>query len=113
MVSSKDNGERAAPQSLVVADSRAVVPRATINIWSETVETIAFYLSLGSLKHLLYDIMAGCVACSKPLTLYIEYDEEDAGSSSANTGSYVDDDVQLQCGCHFHWSVHLGLFNWR
>ena len=61
--------------------------------------------------------MAKCVACYKPLTLYIEPDDEDdednmGGSSSANSGSYVDDDVQLQCGCHFHWSVRLVLLNW-
>lgn len=54
--------------------------------------------------------MAKCVACHRPLTLYIEPDEEDedetmGGSASANTGTYVDDDVQLQCGCHFHWFV--------
>ena len=62
--------------------------------------------------------MATCVACQKPLTLYIEPEEEDedetmGASTSANDGSYVDDDVQLQCGCHFHWSVHLVLLNWR
>lgn len=62
--------------------------------------------------------MTVCVACQNPLTLYIEPGEEDedetlGGSASANTGSYVDDDVQLQCGCHFHWSVHLVLLNWR
>lgn len=61
--------------------------------------------------------MAKCVACHKPLTLYIAPDEEDedetmGGSASANTGSYVDDDVQLQCGCHFHWSVRLVLLYW-
>ena len=55
--------------------------------------------------------MATCVVCNKPLTLYIEPADEDEegqtmeGSASADTGSYVDDDVQLQCGCHFHWSV--------
>ena len=58
--------------------------------------------------------MAKCVTCHKPLILDIELDEDDedetmGGSASANTGSYVDDDVQLQCGCHFHWSVHLVL----
>lgn len=62
--------------------------------------------------------MAVCVACQKPLTLYIEPGEEDedetmGGSASDNTGSYVDDDVELQCGCHFHWSVHLVLLNGR
>ena len=58
--------------------------------------------------------MAQCVACHDPLTLYVGHDgeEEDetmGGSTSMNTGSYVDDDVQLQCGCHFHWSVDLAL----
>ena len=60
--------------------------------------------------------MAACVACHKALVLYLDPEEEDGeedeedeameGSASANPGSYVDDDVQLQCGCHFHWSVH-------
>ena len=54
-----------------------------------------------------------CVACHKTLILYIDSAEEDEegedmeSSASANARSYVDDDVQLQCGCHFHWSVHL------
>jgi len=55
--------------------------------------------------------MALCVACQKPLTLLIEPEEEDEdesmGGSSVDAGSYVDDDVQLECGCHFHWSVAL------
>ena len=67
--------------------------------------------------------MALCVACNKPLTLFIESAEEDEemetmeGSASANTGSntgsYVDDDLQLQCGCHFHWSVHYSKWKGR
>ena len=61
--------------------------------------------------------MAKCVACHNPLTLYVDHDEEEedetmGGSTIMNTGSYVDDDVQLQCGCHFHWSVDLALSNW-
>ena len=57
--------------------------------------------------------MAECVVCRKPLTLFIESEEEDEdedkamASSSAPAGSYVDDDVQLECGCHFHWFVTL------
>jgi len=54
--------------------------------------------------------MATCVTCQKPLTLYIEPEDDDedermVSGSSANAGSYVDDDVEMQCGCHFHWSV--------
>lgn len=69
------------------------------------------------LGHKAIATMAKCVACHQRLTLYVEPDEEDdeetmGGSSSANTGSYVDDDVQLQCGCHFHWSVRLVLLSW-
>ena len=61
--------------------------------------------------------MAACVVCHRPLTLYIEPDEENedesmVGSANAKTGSYLDDDVQLQCGCHFHWSVHLVSLRW-
>ena len=62
--------------------------------------------------------MAECVTCHNPLTLYVEHDEEEedetmGGTTIMNTGSYVDDDVQLQCGCHFHWSVDLALSNRR
>ncbi|KAK4694336.1 hypothetical protein P7C71_g3232, partial [Lecanoromycetidae sp. Uapishka_2] len=53
--------------------------------------------------------MAQCVACSKPLTLFIEPEVEDTSGSVSSIGSYVNDDVQLQCGCHFHWSVRQQL----
>lgn len=54
--------------------------------------------------------MAVCVDCKKHLKILVEPEEEDedevmVAASSANTGCWVDDDVQLQCGCHFHWSV--------
>ena len=52
-----------------------------------------------------------CVTCQQPLILLIEPDEEDEnlirGQSSYNAETHVDDDVQLECGCHFHWSVPL------
>lgn len=55
-----------------------------------------------------------CAKCQNPLTLEVDYsDDEDvsmgAGSSSAaaqNTQT-VPDDVALNCGCHFHWYVQL------
>ena len=51
-----------------------------------------------------------CVSCHNPLTLLVESDEvvEDsfvAGAGPSDQDSYVDDDVLMQCGCHFHWSV--------
>lgn len=48
-----------------------------------------------------------CVSCRDPLTVYIENDEENEDADMAGAaGSYVADDVQLQCGCHFHWFVY-------
>lgn len=55
-----------------------------------------------------------CAKCQNPLTLEVDYsDDEDvsmgAGSSSAaaQTTQTVPDDVALNCGCHFHWYVPL------
>jgi hypothetical protein len=55
--------------------------------------------------------MSVCVSCNKPLEVEIDNEEEDdyeqAGSSSgkgpAPEPETVPDDVQLTCGCHFHW----------
>lgn len=64
-----------------------------------------------TLQHHIYLEMSLCVACSKPLTVEIEADEDEqyemAGSSSGKAPAAepetVPDDVQLNCGCHFHW----------
>lgn len=55
--------------------------------------------------------MATCVACQRPLVLELEPDEDEdiemGGSSSGKAPALepetVPDDVQLNCGCHFHW----------
>lgn len=57
--------------------------------------------------------MSVCVACQKPLEVEIEADEEDeeyeqpsgpsSGKAPAAGPEVVPDDVQLTCGCHFHW----------
>ena len=44
---------------------------------------------------------AACVSCQLPLTLQVEHDEE--GVESMEEAGEVDDDLQVQCGCHFHW----------
>lgn len=58
---------------------------------------------------------ASCVSCDKALELRIELDEEDdepmRGSSNSIQENYVDDDVHMQCGCHFHWSVKCDNLN--
>ena len=51
-----------------------------------------------------------CKACRHPLTVLVTSespnDEHLAGASSSTGYDYtVDDDVELQCGCHFHWFV--------
>ena len=55
--------------------------------------------------------MAVCVACQEPLTLRIDEGGEDEGSDPpvvrSSSDSYVDDDVYLRCGCHFHWQCLL------
>lgn len=61
--------------------------------------------------------MATCAACKEPLTVDIEPDDEDEDegvSTTASSGAAVGtktvpDDVELTCGCHFHWFVVLGL----
>lgn len=55
--------------------------------------------------------MSVCVSCHQPLVLAIEPDEDEdvqMGASSSGKASVpepetVPDDVQLNCGCHFHW----------
>ena len=53
--------------------------------------------------------MSACAKCENPLTLEIEADDStdmelEAGSSKvAYTVTTVPDDVELSCGCHFHW----------
>ncbi|KAF2835193.1 hypothetical protein M501DRAFT_471518 [Patellaria atrata CBS 101060] len=60
-----------------------------------------------------------CVACQKPLTLEIEQESEDedmqmegvvGSSSSAAQPNTVPDDIELGCGCHFHWQCLLDAY---
>lgn len=60
--------------------------------------------------------MASCAACREPLTVAVEADsgdDDDSGeqamaaaiSNAVVTDTVVPDDVELPCGCHFHWFV--------
>lgn len=44
-----------------------------------------------------------CSACQEPLLVLIDSDSEDEDSKTASVGESVPDDVELPCGCHFHW----------
>ncbi|KAH7324444.1 hypothetical protein B0I35DRAFT_348096 [Stachybotrys elegans] len=46
--------------------------------------------------------MSLCKACEEPLVIRI--DEDEAGDAAADT---VPDDLELPCGCHFHWQCLL------
>lgn len=61
--------------------------------------------------------MASCAACKEPLTVTVELDTGDgqnsgdeamaASSGTAAVTETVPDDVELPCGCHFHWfAIH-------
>lgn len=57
--------------------------------------------------------METCKACGTPLTVLIQHEDSEehdgylpnASSSASKQGVLVDDDVELKCGCHFHWWV--------
>lgn len=57
--------------------------------------------------------METCKTCGTPLTVLIQHEDgeehdgflPDASSSASKQGDLVDDDVELRCGCHFHWCV--------
>jgi len=53
--------------------------------------------------------MATCKSCGQALVLELDPDDFDEATSSVAGGSptVVPDDLELPCGCHFHWYVVL------
>ncbi|WYZ42040.1 hypothetical protein EsH8_V_000935 [Colletotrichum jinshuiense] len=51
---------------------------------------------------------AVCKACEDPLVISIEPDSEDEGQAGDEPQN-VPDDLELPCGCHFHWQCLLDL----
>lgn len=57
--------------------------------------------------------METCKACGATLTVLIPHEDNEeqdaylpgASGTASKQGVLVDDDVELQCGCHFHWWV--------
>ncbi|KAF1836392.1 hypothetical protein BDW02DRAFT_567139 [Decorospora gaudefroyi] len=62
--------------------------------------------------------MSGCVICNKPLEVEIEHNSDPENENGASSSSKalaaapetVPDDVQLTCGCHFHWDCLLSAY---
>lgn len=53
-----------------------------------------------------------CAACEEPLLLSIESDSEDESTNGKAQHQHenVPDDVELSCGCHFHWECFLDAY---
>jgi hypothetical protein len=47
--------------------------------------------------------MSHCKACEEPLVLRLGEDDEDRNEGGAAAEETVPDDLELPCGCHFHW----------
>ncbi|KAK5946133.1 hypothetical protein PMZ80_000273 [Knufia obscura] len=50
-----------------------------------------------------------CAACEEPLLVLVDSDSEE-DSKDAATPESVPDDVELNCGCHFHWECFLDAY---
>jgi hypothetical protein len=48
-----------------------------------------------------------CKACNDPLVLRLGEDDEDPNQSGTGAEETVPDDLELPCGCHFHWQCFL------
>ncbi|KAK1673802.1 hypothetical protein BDP55DRAFT_730285 [Colletotrichum godetiae] len=50
---------------------------------------------------------AACKACEDPLIITIDPDSEDEDNQTGDEPQNVPDDLELPCGCHFHWQCLL------
>jgi ferredoxin len=44
-----------------------------------------------------------CATCQEPLVLEVEPDSDFEESKAPAQVESVPDDVELSCGCHYHW----------
>ena len=44
-----------------------------------------------------------CASCHDTLWLEIEPDSDDEDSKAPAKSEAIPDDVELSCGCHYHW----------
>lgn len=54
-----------------------------------------------------------CAACQEPLLVLVESDSENEGSKNTAVPESVPDDVELNCGCHFHWYACLTITEYQ
>lgn len=47
--------------------------------------------------------MSVCKECEEPLVLRLDEEDPDEAGPSDNSTETVPDDLELRCGCHFHW----------
>ncbi|KAK2021162.1 hypothetical protein LX32DRAFT_646680 [Colletotrichum zoysiae] len=52
---------------------------------------------------------AVCKACEDPLVIVLEPESDDEESHAVDDTQTVPDDLELPCGCHFHWQCLLDL----
>ena len=52
-----------------------------------------------------------CSTCHEPLLLEIEADSDVEDSKAPAASESIPDDVELTCGCHFHWECFLEAYN--
>lgn len=44
-----------------------------------------------------------CVSCQQPLLVEVDSDSDIEESKRGLTPDTIPDDVEMECGCHFHW----------
>ncbi|MCJ1397900.1 hypothetical protein MMC11_001096 [Xylographa trunciseda] len=55
--------------------------------------------------------MALCAGCHGRLEIEVDHEDESESSSASNANTIiVPDDVELKCGCHFHWQCLLDAY---
>lgn len=52
-----------------------------------------------------------CKSCHEPLFIEIEADSDGEESKAPVVSERIPDDVQVKCGCHFHWECFLEAYN--
>ncbi|KAJ9607299.1 hypothetical protein H2200_008372 [Cladophialophora chaetospira] len=52
-----------------------------------------------------------CASCQEPLVIEIEPDSDVEDSKAPSEVDSVPDDVELSCGCHYHWECFLEAYS--